>query len=245
MWSCLGSQERAMGWRQGGQQHAVAEEGVPCTRRTVLPPMPPLTGLGGPFLSVGCARPLGRRAPTKTYLPTSSRRRASEAACRHAGPCPSVKQRAAHCANAGQRSRSTVRASAHAAQYAVPLTRVACERPKPPRPAGRKAMSLAGHAASSAGEPRHACAPSTAGPARSGRAAKSGRRWLRSDAQEVMHEAASFAIPAPPDLRAQHHALLRPRAAELRVGGPHAALGHPEHGSVRISGAQLWMPCPR
>ena len=96
-------------------------------------------------------------ASTAAHLSASSRLRAFEAACRHAGPCPSIRQRAALCAKAGQRSRSTVRASAHAAQYAAALTRVACERPKPPRLAGSRAMSLAGHASSSAGEPRHTC----------------------------------------------------------------------------------------
>ena len=55
---------------------------------------------------------------------------------------------------------------------------------------------------------------------------------------------ASFAIPAPPDLRAQDHELLKPHAAKLWVSGAFAAFGHPEHGAVRLSGARLWMPCP-
>ena len=81
---------------------------------------------------------LGRRAPTRHVCPPFRlyRLRSSEAACRHAGPCPSVKQRAAHCAKTGQRSRSTVRrASAHAAQDAAALTRVAtlASMPRPPR----------------------------------------------------------------------------------------------------------------
>ncbi|CAE7876462.1 unnamed protein product, partial [Symbiodinium sp. KB8] len=42
-----------MGWRRSRQQHVVAEEKLPSARRTVLPPVPPFTGLGSPFKSVG------------------------------------------------------------------------------------------------------------------------------------------------------------------------------------------------
>ena len=54
----LGTQERTVGRRQRRQQHVVAEEKVPCARRTVLPPMPPFTGLGDPVRSVRWASSL-------------------------------------------------------------------------------------------------------------------------------------------------------------------------------------------
>ena len=54
----LGTQERTVGRRQRRQQHVVAEEKVPCARRTVLPPMPPFTGLGDPVTSVRWASSL-------------------------------------------------------------------------------------------------------------------------------------------------------------------------------------------
>ena len=58
-------------------------------------------------------------------------------------------------------------------------------------------------------------------------------------------EAASLAIPAPADLRAKNHELLWPSAAELRVCGPFAALGYPEHGPICFSGSRLRMPRAR
>ena len=58
----------------------------------------------------------------------------------------------------------------------------------------------------------------------------------------MLYEAASLAIPAPADLRAQNDELLWSSAAELRVCGPFAALGYPKHGPICISGSRLWMP---
>ena len=83
------------------------------------------------------------------------------------------------------------------------------------------------------GHPKYA--PPTAEPARSGRAAKSGRRTLRPDAHEVVHKAAS--LTPRPGPRA-------PQACAAELWLP-LALGQSKHGAVRISGARLWMPCPR
>ena len=44
---------------------------------------------------------------------------------------------------------------------------------------------------------------------------------------------------------AQNHELLWPSAAELRVCGPFAALGDPEHGPICFSGSRLRMPRAR
>ena len=68
----LGAQERTVGWRQGRQQHVVAEENVPCARRTVLPPMPPFTGLGDPLRSVRRAGSLHQELPGRRVGPAFS-----------------------------------------------------------------------------------------------------------------------------------------------------------------------------
>ena len=87
-----------------------------------------------------------------------------------------------------------------------------------------------------------ACPPS-ARPVRGGRVAESGvfaTGRIAGGARSVQP-----AMPAPAELRAQDNEFLRSSAAQLRVCGPLAALGDPEHCPVCISGSRLWMPRPR
>ena len=77
--ACGPAWERTSARRAGGregQQHVVAEEKVPSARRTVLPPVPPFTGLGQ-SLQVGRADELlAPQVPNQAH-PSSLRPRAA------------------------------------------------------------------------------------------------------------------------------------------------------------------------
>ena len=60
------------------------------------------------------------------------------------------------------------------------------------------------------------------------------------DADHIAHESQGPAIPATPDLRAEHDEPLGPAAGELRVGRLFASFSNAKRCPIRVGGA--WLP---
>ena len=88
-------------------------------------------------------------------------------------------------------------------------------------------------------------APPTSCPAGCGHSAHCWRRAACADADHVAHESQGPAIPATPDLPAEHDEPLGPASRELRVGRLFASFSNAERCPIRVGSARLRLPRAR